>query len=348
MPENENTQPAKPKRTGRSSQRKRPDSTQPSAKKQEGARRKAQRPSRTPTAKEQISAPKEPTPSTKTTLVETGPKRAKWFPTCLVVILIIIIIGLLGLTIFLLVRDTTPPLIQNVSFSGMSEKSTTITWQTNKPATSEVRTCSPEACTLPEPDKSLVTQHSATLSDLKPDAAYHFTLISRDKSGNEATLEIELTTPPPPYVPPPISAVEVSPGIGKPTPDFTLPTLDGKQLSLSQFRGKKVMVNFWQSSCSACRTEVPYIQAVYNRWSRDDLEILAVSVGERTPFVQSFVDRQGLTFPVLLDSDEAVSKTYQVPSYPTTFFINADGIIKKMKDGRFSGESEIEDILNSL
>jgi peroxiredoxin len=231
----------------------------------------------------------------------------------------------------------------------MSEQSSTITWQTNEPATSQVKICISDVCISTEPDNPLVASHSATLTDLKPDTGYHFTLISRDKSGNEAKLEIELITPPPPYVPPPpISTVEVSPEIGKPAPDFTLPTLDGKQLSLSQFRGKKVMVNFWQSSCSACRTEVPYIQAVYNRWSRDDLEILAVSVGERTPFVQSFVDRQGLTFPVLLDSDEAVSKTYQVPSYPTTFFINADGIIKKMKDGRFSGESEIEDILNSL
>ncbi len=330
MPENENTQPANLKRTRRTSQRKRPDYTQPSAvepeKKVEKTRKRGRRPS-----------------TEKRGLIQPG----LWQKISIGAILLCLC--LLGFITFILTRDTTPPVIQNVSFSGMSEKSSTITWQTNKPATSEVRTCSPEACTLPEPDESLVTQHSATLSDLKPDAAYHFTLISRDNNGNEATLEIELITPPPPYVPPPpISAVEVSPETGKRAPDFTLPTLDGKQLSLSQFRGKKVMVNFWQSSCSACRTEVPYIQAVYNRWSRDDLEILAVSVGERTPFVQSFVDRQGLTFPVLLDSDEAVSKTYQVPSYPTTFFINADGIIKKMKDGRFSGESEIEDILNSL
>ena len=266
----------------------------------------------------------------------------------ILVAVIILCLCLVGFIIFTLARDTTPPVIQSVSLSDMKEKSTTITWQTDEPATSQVKICSSDACTSTEPDKSLVVNHSATLAELKPKTGYHFTVISRDKSGNEATLEIELITPPPPYVPPPISAVEVGHEIGKRAPDFTLPTLDGKQLSLSQFRGKKVMVNFWQSSCSACRTEVPYIQSVYNRWSRDNLVILAVSVGERTAFVQSFVDRQGLTFPVLLDPDEAVSKTYQVPSYPTTFFINADGIIKKMKDGCFTGPDEIEDILNSF
>ncbi|MCX6008534.1 MAG: TlpA disulfide reductase family protein, partial [Chloroflexi bacterium] len=170
----------------------------------------------------------------------------------------------------------------------------------------------------------------------------------RDKSGNEAKLEVELTTPPPPYVPPPpIAAVEVGPETGKRAPDFTLPTLDGKQLSLSQFRGKKVMVNFWQSSCSACRDEMPYLQAIYEKWPRDKLEILAISVGERAAFVQSFVDRQGLTFPALLDSDEAVSEIYQISSFPTTFFINADGIISEIKEGRFVSQFEIEDILKS-
>jgi peroxiredoxin len=332
MLENESTQSTNPKRARRSSQRKRPDSTQPSAVEPEKWVEKTRKIGRRPATRKQG-------------LIQLGP----WQTVSIwAIILCLCLVGFIAF-IFAFIRDTTPPVIQKASFSDINEKSTTITWQTDEPATTQVKICSSDICTSTEPDKPLVVSHSATLTDLKPDTAYNFTLISRDKSGNEAKLEIELITAPPPYVPqPPISAVEIGPEIGKRAPDFTLPTLDGKQLSLSQFRGKKVMVNFWQSSCSACRTEIPYIQAVYDRWSRDDLEILAVSVGERTAFVQSFVDRQGLTFPVLLDSDEAVSKTYQISSYPTTVFINADGIIKKMKDGRFSDESEIEDMLNSL
>jgi peroxiredoxin len=356
----------------------------------------------------------------------------------ILVAVIILCLCLVGFIIFTLARDTTPPVIQSVSLSDMKEKSTTITWQTNEPSTSQV-VCGPDVCTPTEPDEALATNHFATLSALKPNTRYQLILISRDKGGNEARLEIELTTPIQPYATPPMisgvkvfnitdsnatiswvtdkpatsqveygttdaygsttppddelttshgvaltglkpnttyyfkvksedaggnevmsesrtfttlsaaaAAVEIGAEVGKRAPDFTLPTLDGKEVSLSQFRGKTVMVNFWQSSCSACRDEMPYLQAIYEKWPRDKLEILAISVGERAAFVQSFVDRQGLTFPALLDSDEAVSEIYQISSFPTTFFINADGIISEIKEGRFVSQFEIEDILKSL
>jgi len=352
---------------------------------------------------------------------------------------IILCLCLVGSIIFILARDTTPPAIQQVSLSDMTESSAIITWQTDEPATSQVTIWDSEVYTSTEPEETLVTNHSATLSDLKSDTRYQLILISRDKGGNEARLEIELTTLVKPYAPPPIisevkvfnitdssatitwqtdrpatshveygttdaydsttplndelntshsvtlnglkpsttyyfkmksqdasgneatseartfitissaaAAVEIGVEAGKRAPDFTLPTLDSKELSLSQFRGKTVMVNFWQESCSACRDEMPYLQAIYEKWPRDKLEILAVSVGERAVFVQIFVDRQGLTFPVLLDSDEAIGKIYQISTIPTTFFINDDGIIKGIKEGSFKSQLEIEGMLNSL
>ena len=351
---------------------------------------------------------------------------------------IIFSLGSISFIAFVLARDTTPPVIQSVSFSDMIGKSAAITWQTNEPATSQV-VCGPDVCTPTEPDEAIATNHFATLSDLKPNTRYRFTVISKDKHGNETNLEIELTTPPQPYVPPLViselkisnitdfsatitwqtdrpatsqveygetdsygsiasaskepatkhsitliglkpktsyhfivkskdtfgkeaasedrtfitlstaaAAVEVGPEIGKRAPDFTLPTLDGKELSLSQFRGKTVIVNFWLTSCSACASEMPDIQAVYDSWSHDDLEILAVNVGERAAFVQSFFSSRELTFPALLDSDEAASKIYQISVIPTTLFINADGIIMEIKKGRFTSQFEIEDILKSL
>jgi len=351
---------------------------------------------------------------------------------------IIFCLGSISFIAFVLARDTTPPVIKSVSFSDMIGKSADITWQTNEPATSQV-VCGPDVCTPTEPDEALATNHFATLSDLKPNTRYQLILISRDKGGNEARLEIELTTPVQPYAIPLMisrvkvfnitdssatvtwqtdrpatsqveygetdssslttppdeeltthhsitlaglkptntyhirvksrdaggneaiseaqtfitlsagaAAVEVAPELGKRAPDFTLPTLDGKQLSLNQFRGKTLMVNFWMTSCLACASEMPYMQAVFDKWPRDDLEILAISVGERAAFVQSFVDRRGLTLTALLDSDEAVNKTYQISIIPTTFFINADGIIMEIKKGRFTSQFEIEDILKSL
>jgi peroxiredoxin len=352
---------------------------------------------------------------------------------------IILCLVLAGFSIFIVNRDKTVPVIQNISISDIAQTSAIINWQTNEPAISEVTICSSDNCTSVKLDESLVTNHSATITDIEPNTRYQLTVISRDKQGKEAKLTLELVTPAKTYaVPLDISgikivytadsgiviswqtnrpatsqveygesnanslstpldkdlttnhrvsltglrpgttyqfkvksedagksgatseaqtfatlsadaaAVEIGPEIGERAPDFTLLTIDGKETSLSQFRGKIVMVNFWQSSCPACVEETPYIQAVFNGWPRDKLEILAVSVEERAVFVQTFLDSRGLTFPALLDSDGAVSNTYQVPTFPTTFFINADGIIKEIKSGHFTSQFEIENMLKSL
>jgi cytochrome c biogenesis protein CcmG, thiol:disulfide interchange protein DsbE len=255
---------------------------------------------------------------------------------------IILCLGLAGFSISLLNRDTTVPVIEQISVTDMSQISAIITWKTNEPATSEVSICSSDNCTSLKTDESLVINHSATLTDIEPNTGYQFTLTSKNKQGKEARVTLELVTPRK------AAAIEIGTRVGDRAPDFTLPTIDGKEISLSQFRGKIVMVNFWVSSCSSCAGEMPDMQAVFDTWSRDDLEILAVNDGERAAFVQSFIDSKGLTFPALLDSDEAVSKMYQISTTPTTFFIDADGIIKRIKSGRFTSQSEIENILKSL
>jgi len=253
-------------------------------------------------------------------------------------------LGLIGFSIFMLNRDIeTAPVIQNISVSDIAQTSAIINWQTNEPATNEVRICSSDNCTSLKPDESLVTNHSATLTGIEPNTIYELTVISKNEQGKEARFALEFVTPRKTTAP-----VEIGTRIGDRAPDFTLPTVDGKETSLNQFRGKIVMVNFWETACSACAAEMPDIQSVFDTWSRDDLEILAVNHGEREAFVQSFIDGKGLTFPVLLDSDQAVGNVYQVSTIPTTFFINADGIIKRIKSGRFTSQSEIETILKSL
>ena len=288
-------------------------------------------------------------------IVEKKPKRRRRSPTKKRALLaagpwpkisitaIILCLGLIGFSIFLLNRDvTTAPLIQNISVSDIAQTSAIINWQTNEPATSEVTICSSDNCTSIKPDESLVTNHSATLTDIEPNTIYELTITSKNKQGKEAKFALEFVTPRK------TTAVEVGTRIGDRAPDFTLPTIDGKEARLSQFRGKIVMVNFWESSCSGCASEMPDMQAVYDAWSREDLEILAVNNGERAAFVQSFIDSKRLTFPALLDSDRAVSQVYQISTIPTTFFIDADGIIKRIKSGSFTSQSEIENILKSL
>jgi len=259
------------------------------------------------------------------------------------IVAIVLCLGLFGFTIFMLNRDIpTAPVIQKISVSDIAQTSAIINWQTNEPATSEVTVCSSDNCTSLKADESLFTNHSLTLTNIEPNTKYQLTVVSRDKQGKEARLVLEFVTPRK------TATIEIGTRIGDRAPDFTLPTIDGKEISLSQFRGKAVMVNFWESSCSACASEMPDIQAVFDTWSRDDLEILAVNVGERAAFVQSFIDSKGLTFPALLDLDQAVSNMNQISTIPTTFFIDADGIIKRIKSGRFMSQTEIENMLKSL
>jgi cytochrome c biogenesis protein CcmG, thiol:disulfide interchange protein DsbE len=253
----------------------------------------------------------------------------------------------LGLAIFSIVmmvnKDQTIPLIQNISVSDIAQTSALINWQTNEPANSQITICSSDNCTSLKPDQSMVTNHSATFIDIKPGTRYQLTISARNEQDKETKFTLELVTPRKPETP-----IVLGHEVGDRAPDFTLSTIDGKETSLSQYRGKIVMLNFWQSTCPACAQETPYIQAVFDGWPGDKLEILALSVEERPVFVQTFLDTRGLTFPVLLDSDSAVSNTYQISSFPTTLFINADGIIKAKKSGHFSSQSEIENILKSL
>jgi peroxiredoxin len=263
---------------------------------------------------------------------------------------IVVCLVLAGFIINLAVnRNQTVPIIQNISISDIAQTSAIINWQTDKPATSEVTICSSDNCTSVKKDVSLVTNHSATFTGIEPGVRYQLTIVARDERNKQAQLTLEVVTPvKTATVSLDSTPVRVGPEIGERAPDFKLLSLDGKETSLSQYRGKIVMLNFWQSSCSACASETPYIQAVFEGWPADKLEILALSVEERAIFVQTFLNTRALTFPVLLDSNGDVSDTYQVASFPTTFFIDTDGIIRAKKTGHFTSQTEIENMLKSL
>ena len=118
-------------------------------------------------------------------------------------------------------------------------------------------------------------------------------------------------------------------------PDFELITLNGETLSLSDFRGKVVLVNFWASWCPPCRSEMPAMQEIYQQYGPDDFVILAVNntQADNLADIQNFVDERGLTFPILLDNTGQVSAAYQVRSLPTSFFIDREGIIREVVIG---------------
>ncbi len=131
-------------------------------------------------------------------------------------------------------------------------------------------------------------------------------------------------------------------------PDFTLPTIDGESVTLSDFRGKSVMLTFWAIQCPACKLQAPYIQAFHDEWSSERVTLLTIDVGDSPAFVQDFVTQQGYTYPVLLDPQGRVAQAYGIPGVPITFFITTEGIAKAYKIGPFQSREEIESTLDAL
>ncbi len=126
-----------------------------------------------------------------------------------------------------------------------------------------------------------------------------------------------------------------APQVGLQASDFTLSTLSGEEVQLSDFRGSAVLINFWASWCPPCRAEMADMQRVYDRYERQGFTIFAVNLTHRDSQrdVKRFVENQGLTFPILLDISGNVGDQYQVRLLPTSFFINRDGVIQKIVIG---------------
>ncbi len=139
-----------------------------------------------------------------------------------------------------------------------------------------------------------------------------------------------------------------APEVGKPAPDFQLNTLDGQPTSLSNLKGKPVLINFWQIRCPPCRMEMPYLQQIYDEWSDKGLVLLAINIGESPSQVAEFMQSQRLSFPVLLDMEGKIAERYSIRAIPTSFFIDRDGIIQDMKVGAFQSKGEIESSLSKL
>ena len=132
--------------------------------------------------------------------------------------------------------------------------------------------------------------------------------------------------------------------VGVKAPDFTVATLEGDQASLSDFKGKKVIINFWATWCGPCREEMPDMQAFYAA-GNDEVEILAINVDPQND-VKGFVEEFNVTFPVLLDTEKEVADNYKIMAYPTTYFIDEKGIIAKKHIGQITLEDLDKEMAN--
>jgi len=109
--------------------------------------------------------------------------------------------------------------------------------------------------------------------------------------------------------------------------NFTLPLLSGGNTSLSEYKGKIVLLNFWATWCPPCRAEMPSMETLYRRFNNQGLEILAVDIGENANTVRTFIQNNKYTFPVLLDRNSRVSGAYGIAAIPTSYILDREGKI---------------------
>lgn len=134
--------------------------------------------------------------------------------------------------------------------------------------------------------------------------------------------------------------------IGDVAPNFTLTTLDGKQMSLSQFRGKPVMLNFWYSTCPGCLAEIPGMQRFYSaqQTAGKDFVILGVNSVDDAQTTQQFAQQYGLTYSLALDNNQQVATLYNLTATPTSYFIDRQGIIRSVVVGPVDASTLQQDV----
>lgn len=131
------------------------------------------------------------------------------------------------------------------------------------------------------------------------------------------------------------------PVVGAPAEDFRLVDLDGKSQSLSQYRGKVVLVNFWATWCKPCTTEMPAMQTTYDKLRDKGFVVLAINELEDDAKVRDHIKQHGHTFPVLMDRDNKVANQFGVFGLPVSVFIDEMGVVQEYIKGGLLTEDKI-------
>ncbi|HSA61901.1 MAG TPA: TlpA disulfide reductase family protein [Nitrospiraceae bacterium] len=135
------------------------------------------------------------------------------------------------------------------------------------------------------------------------------------------------------------------PAVGMQVEDFHLTDLEGKSQSLSQYRGKIVLVNFWATWCKPCTTEMPAMQASFDKLRDKGFVVLAINELEDDAKVREHIKQYGHTFPVLMDRDNKVANQFGVFGLPVSVFIDEKGIVQEYIKGGLLTEQRIDDVV---
>lgn len=138
------------------------------------------------------------------------------------------------------------------------------------------------------------------------------------------------------------------PAVGMPAADFTLEDLQGTPRSLADYRGKVIVLNFWATWCKPCTTEMPAMQAAYERLKDKGLVVVAVNELENEARVRQHIEEYRHTFPVLLDRKNEVANLYGVFGLPVTVFIDGKGVVQEYVKGSLLTEQKIQEVFDRV
>jgi peroxiredoxin len=134
-----------------------------------------------------------------------------------------------------------------------------------------------------------------------------------------------------------------------PAPDFTLKSRTGDNLKLSEMRGKVILINFWASWCGPCRQEMPVLDKLYRHYRPLDFTVLGVNVEQNSDKAKSLLKEVPISFPILFDNENKVSKLYDVKGMPSTVLVDRDGNIRYVHIGYKPGtEAEYQTQIRAL
>ncbi len=135
----------------------------------------------------------------------------------------------------------------------------------------------------------------------------------------------------------------------KPAPTFSLPDRTGQTVSLDDFKGQVVLINFWASWCGPCRKEMPLLEALHQRYSPLGLTLLGINVEEDSALADEFLQGTPVNFPILFDRANSVSKAYDVIAMPTTVILDREGLVRFVHYGYEAGyENDYQDQVRAL
>ncbi len=121
--------------------------------------------------------------------------------------------------------------------------------------------------------------------------------------------------------------------VGTSAPDFSLAEVNGKAVTLKQFRGKVVFLDFWAPWCDPCQEEFPSLDALYRKYSSDGLEVIGISIDPSEKLVAEFLQKVPVAFTVLIDKKSVIRREYNFRTLPTAFIIGKDGVIRYVHMG---------------